>query len=84
MIEAVGIIALIVGALAFYFGGNTTVALILVIAALVMAFVFGKPILGNPAGLSKLPPGVSPKDVKRYRAEHEGVSISEAVRACQK
>lgn len=84
MIEAIAVILLVIAALAFFFGGNATVALILVLAALVIAFFFGRPILGNPAGVSKLPDGVTSKDVKRYRMEHEGASISDAVRACRK
>lgn len=84
MIEAIAVIVLVIAALAFFFGGNATVALILVLAALVISFLFGKPILGSPAGLSRLPDGVTPEDIKRYRMEHEGASISEAVRAFQK
>lgn len=84
MIAAIGIILLVIGAVGFFFAGETTIAVLLSLEALVLAFVFGKPILGNPAGVSKLPEGVTPQDIKNYRSEHPGTSVSEAIRACAK
>ena len=82
MIPTIGIILVVIGAVGFFFAGQTTLAVLLALVALVLAFVVGKPILGNPAGISKLPEGVTPQDIKNYRSEHPGTSVSEAIRVC--
>lgn len=84
MIKAIGIILLMIGDVGFFFAGETTIAVLLALLALVLAFVVGKPILGNPAGISKLRKDVTPQDIKNYRSEHPGTSVSEAIQACAK
>lgn len=82
MIRAISVALLALGAIGFYVAGNATAAMLTALAALAAAFVFNRPILGNPAGVSKLPEGVTPEDIKNYRSEHSGTSVSEAIRAC--
>ena len=82
MIRAISVTLLALGAIGFYVAGNATAAMLAALAALAAAFVFSRPILGNLAGVSKLPEGVTPEDIKNYRSEHSGTSVSEAIRAC--
>ncbi|RIJ52280.1 hypothetical protein DZG00_05475 [Clavibacter lycopersici] len=80
VLRTVVIIAAGVGGIAFWLAGEAGLGTLLLLAALAATFLMGPAILGDPAGIGRLPDGVTAADVKEHRKQHGG-SISDAVRA---
>jgi hypothetical protein len=74
------ILAAGVAGVSFWASGQAGVGTLLLLAALAAAFLLGPAILGDSAGIERLPDGVTAADVKEHRKRHGG-SISVAVRA---
>lgn len=83
VLRAIAIIAAAVGGIAFWLAGEAGLGALLLLAALAATFLFGPAILGDPAGIGRLPEDVTAADVKEHRKQHGG-SISDAVRAVGK
>ncbi|WP_317232571.1 hypothetical protein [Clavibacter capsici] len=80
VLRTVVIIAAAVGGVAFWLAGESGLGTLLLLAALAATFLMGPAILGDPAGMGRLPQGVTAADIKEHRKQHGG-SISDAVRA---
>jgi hypothetical protein len=80
VLRTIVIIAAAVGGIAFWLAGEAGIGTLLLLAALAAAFLMGPAILGNPAGIGRLPEGITAADIKEHRKQHGG-SISDAVRA---
>ncbi|MFT2751088.1 hypothetical protein [Clavibacter sp. Sh2088] len=80
VIRVLVILAAGVAGVSFWASGEAGVGILLLLAALAAAFLMGPAILGDPAGIRRLPDGVTAEDVKEHRKQHGG-SISDAVRA---
>ncbi|MBF4619347.1 hypothetical protein ITJ44_14825 [Clavibacter sp. VKM Ac-2873] len=80
VLRTIAIVAAAVGGIAFWLAGQAGLGTLLLLAALAATFLVGPAILGDPAGIGRLPEGVTAADVKEHRKRHGG-SISDAVRA---
>jgi hypothetical protein len=83
VLRTIVIISAAVGGIAFWLAGEAGLGTLLLLVALAAAFLMGPAILGDPAGIGRLPEGVTAADVKEHR-KHHGGSISDAVRAIGK
>jgi len=80
VLRTICIVAAGVAGIAFWLAGEGGVGTLLLLAALAATFLMGPAILGDPAGIGRLPEGVTAADIKEHRKQHGG-SISDAVRA---
>jgi hypothetical protein len=78
-LRALAPLALTAIALIFFFTGDRTLAMLLIVAALATAFLTGTGILGRPT--TTRVGKINPKDVRSYRQAHPNTTISEAVTA---
>jgi hypothetical protein len=83
VLRTIAIVAAAVAGIAFWLAGEAGLGTLLLLAALAATFLMGPAILGDPAGIGRLPEGVTTADVKEHRKRHGG-SISDAVRAVGK
>jgi hypothetical protein len=79
-IRVLGTLAVGAAGVALWATGERSVGTLLLLAALAGVFLYGRPILGDPGGVRRLPDGVTAADVKAHRERHGG-SISDALRA---
>jgi hypothetical protein len=80
VIRVLVILAAGVAGVSFWASGEAGVGALLLLAALAATFLMGPAIIGDPAGIGRLPDGVTAADVKEHRKRNGG-SISDAVRA---
>jgi hypothetical protein len=79
-IRVIGNLVVGVVGIALWVNGQRTLGSLLLLASIAGAFLSGRPILGDPTGVGRLPEGVTAADVKAHRERHGG-SISDALRA---
>lgn len=81
VLQIIGFVALLGAVVIFSITDRNSLALVMACGALLVLLFSRSSILGNPEGISGLPDGVEPRDVKNYRREHPDASISDAIRA---
>jgi hypothetical protein len=80
VLRSIAVVAAAVAGIAFWAAGQAGLGMLLLLAALGGVFLTGPSILGDPAGVGRLPDDVAAAHVKEHRKRHGG-SISDAIRA---